>query len=126
MVSILSGQICCTEDSIYFIKLYHPNWPLVYSFPPSHQITYANVVVYSYHYLLDPKIAEVVSRDLPKQTCVVFDEAHNIGKHARDIEVIIKPQVSLERVIFRFWERLEMQFFILLSARRFDPGGPLQ
>lgn len=39
---------------------------------------HANVVVYSYHYLLDPKIAEIVSKELPKQTVVVFDEAHNI------------------------------------------------
>ena len=44
------------------------------------QVTHANVVVYSYHYLLDPKIAEIVSKDLPKHTCVVFDEAHNIGE----------------------------------------------
>lgn len=41
-------------------------------------IQHANVVVYSYHYLLDPKIAEIVSKDLPKQSVIVFDEAHNI------------------------------------------------
>ena len=35
-------------------------------------------MVYSYHYLLDPKIAELVSKDLPKNAVVVFDEAHNI------------------------------------------------
>ncbi|CAF0873173.1 unnamed protein product [Brachionus calyciflorus] len=39
---------------------------------------HANVIIYSYHYLLDPKIAEIVSKDLPKQTVIVFDEAHNI------------------------------------------------
>lgn len=43
------------------------------------QITHANIVVYSYHYLLDPKIAEVVSKELTKSAVVVFDEAHNIG-----------------------------------------------
>jgi len=36
-------------------------------------------VVYSYHYLLDPKIADVVSKELSKSSVVVFDEAHNIG-----------------------------------------------
>ena len=41
-------------------------------------IQHANVVIYSYYYLLDPKIAEIVSKELPKQTVVVFDEAHNI------------------------------------------------
>ena len=37
------------------------------------------MIIYSYHYLLDPKIAEIVSRGLPKECVVVFDEAHNIG-----------------------------------------------
>lgn len=43
-------------------------------------INNANIIVYSYHYLLDPKIAEVVSKQLQKEVVVVFDEAHNIGK----------------------------------------------
>jgi DNA excision repair protein ERCC-2 len=30
--------------------------------------------------MLDPKVAEMVSRDIPKDTIIVFDEAHNIGK----------------------------------------------
>ena len=40
---------------------------------------HANVVVYSYYYLLDPKIADLVSKELAKNSVVVFDEAHNIG-----------------------------------------------
>ena len=39
---------------------------------------YCNVVIFSYHYLLDPKIAERVSKDFSKDCVVVFDEAHNI------------------------------------------------
>ncbi|KAH0631628.1 hypothetical protein JD844_006058 [Phrynosoma platyrhinos] len=42
------------------------------------QILHANIVVYSYHYLLDPKIADLVSKELAKKSVVVFDEAHNI------------------------------------------------
>ncbi|KAJ3071405.1 DNA-dependent ATPase of the nucleotide excision repair factor 4 complex [Podochytrium sp. JEL0797] len=38
----------------------------------------ANVVIYSYHYLLDPKVASMVSKELSKDCIVVFDEAHNI------------------------------------------------
>lgn len=38
------------------------------------------MVVYSYHYLLDPKIAELVSKELARKAVVVFDEAHNIGE----------------------------------------------
>ncbi|EAQ83884.1 hypothetical protein CHGG_10288 [Chaetomium globosum CBS 148.51] len=43
-----------------------------------HDMQYCNVIIYSYHYLLDPKIAERVSKDLSKDCIVVFDEAHNI------------------------------------------------
>ena len=39
---------------------------------------FCNVIIYSYHYLLDPKIAERVSKDLSKDCIIVFDEAHNI------------------------------------------------
>ncbi|RKP03358.1 hypothetical protein CXG81DRAFT_24013 [Caulochytrium protostelioides] len=41
-------------------------------------IPFANVVIFSYHYLLDPKIAELVSKEMSKDSIVVFDEAHNI------------------------------------------------
>lgn len=37
-----------------------------------------NIVIYSYHYLLDPKIAERVLRELSLDSIVIFDEAHNI------------------------------------------------
>lgn len=43
-----------------------------------HMIAYANVVVYNYQYLLDPKVSGLVSRELEKECVVVFDEAHNI------------------------------------------------
>jgi len=41
-------------------------------------VNQAQFIVYSYHYLLDPKIAEVVSKDIARNSVVVFDEAHNI------------------------------------------------
>lgn len=43
----------------------------------------ADIIVYSYHYLLDPKIAEVVSKQFSREVVVVFDEAHNIGMFLR-------------------------------------------
>ena len=42
------------------------------------KMSFCNVIIYSYHYLLDPKIAERVSKELSKDCIVVFDEAHNI------------------------------------------------
>ncbi|SCW04279.1 LAFE_0H10022g1_1 [Lachancea fermentati] len=41
-------------------------------------ISMCNIMIYSYHYLLDPKIAERVSREVSKDAIVIFDEAHNI------------------------------------------------
>jgi len=41
---------------------------------------FADIVIYSFHYLLDPKVAEQVSKEISKDAIVVFDEAHNIGK----------------------------------------------
>lgn len=39
---------------------------------------FCNIIIYSYHYLLDPKIAERVSKEFSKDSIVIFDEAHNI------------------------------------------------
>lgn len=52
----------------------------------SSQILHANIVVYSYHYLLDPKIADLVSKELAKKSVVVFDEAHNIGEELSNVK----------------------------------------
>lgn len=41
-------------------------------------ISMCNIIIYSYHYLLDPKIAERVSHEVSKDSIVIFDEAHNI------------------------------------------------
>ncbi|KAL4603010.1 hypothetical protein ACB092_10G094700 [Castanea dentata] len=41
-------------------------------------VQFANVVVYSYQYLLDPKVAGYISKEMQKESVVVFDEAHNI------------------------------------------------
>jgi DNA excision repair protein ERCC-2 len=43
-----------------------------------HVINYANVVVYNYQYMLDPKVAGMVTRELEDKSIVVFDEGHNI------------------------------------------------
>lgn len=39
-----------------------------------------DIIIYSFHYLLDPKVAEQVSKEMSKDAIVVFDEAHNIGR----------------------------------------------
>ena len=47
-------------------------------FTARRMMPYCDVIIYSYHYLLDPKIAERVSKELSQDCIVVFDEAHNI------------------------------------------------
>lgn len=41
---------------------------------------FVDIIIYSFHYLLDPKVAEQVSKEMSKDAIVVFDEAHNIGQ----------------------------------------------
>jgi DNA excision repair protein ERCC-2 len=55
-------------------------------------ISYARVVVYSYQYMLDPKIASQISKELEANSIIVFDEAHNI-----DNVCIESMSVSLDR-----------------------------
>eukprot|EP00904_Undaria_pinnatifida_P005279 jgi/Undpi1/1881/HiC_scaffold_12.g05268.m1 len=43
-----------------------------------HIINHANILVYNYQYMLDPKATGMVSRELEAESVVVFDEAHNI------------------------------------------------
>ncbi|KAK1232220.1 TFIIH/NER complex ATP-dependent 5'-3' DNA helicase subunit [Marasmius sp. AFHP31] len=42
-------------------------------------LPFVDIIIYSFHYLLDPKVAEQVSKEMSKDAIVVFDEAHNIG-----------------------------------------------
>mmetsp|Transcript_27410 Transcript_27410/g.65173 ORF Transcript_27410/g.65173 Transcript_27410/m.65173 type:complete len:831 (+) Transcript_27410:232-2724(+) len=59
-------------------------------------INHANVLCFNYQYMLDPKVAKMVSKELEAESIVVFDEAHNIDSvcieafsvsiHARSLE----------------------------------------
>ena len=41
-------------------------------------INHANVLVFNYQYMLDPKVAKMVSKELEQESIIVFDEAHNL------------------------------------------------
>uniref|UniRef100_A0A672QXU9 General transcription and DNA repair factor IIH helicase subunit XPD n=1 Tax=Sinocyclocheilus grahami TaxID=75366 RepID=A0A672QXU9_SINGR len=64
---------------------------------PYFLILHANIVVYSYHYLLDPKIADLVSKELAKKSVVVFDEAHNIDNVCIDSMSVNITRRTLDR-----------------------------
>lgn len=74
MVSLLHGQTCC-EPSLHNIIQPSNLTFFLYCL----QLQQANIVVFNYSYMLDPKVAEMVSKDFSKKSVVVFDEAHNIG-----------------------------------------------
>ena len=41
-------------------------------------INHANILIFNYQYMLDPKVAKMVSKEFEAESIVVFDEAHNI------------------------------------------------
>jgi len=47
-------------------------------FVTRHVLSFANVVIYNYQYMLDPKVSQQVSKEISRESIVVFDEAHNI------------------------------------------------
>jgi Rad3-related DNA helicase len=57
---------------------------------------FVDAVIYSYHYLLDPKVAEQVSKEISKDAIVVFDEAHNIGLFCATVAI---RQLSLNAIV---------------------------
>ena len=38
----------------------------------------SNIIVFNYSYMLDPKIANIVSSELQRDSIIIFDECHNI------------------------------------------------
>ena len=38
----------------------------------------ANIIVFNYSYMLDPKIANIVTAELQKESIIIFDECHNM------------------------------------------------
>jgi DNA excision repair protein ERCC-2 len=63
----------CPKDGEAFPNVYCPGADFISQMP------FVDVIIYSFHYLLDPKVADQVSKELSRDAIVVFDEAHNIG-----------------------------------------------
>lgn len=71
---------------------------------------FADIVIYSFHYLLDPKVAEQVSKELSKDAIVVFDEAHNIDNvciESLSIDLTRPMLDSAARSVTRLGEQIE-------------------
>ena len=59
---------------------------------------YLDIVIFSFHYLLDPKVAENVSAEMSKESIIVFDEAHNIGELSCTVSSVIQPTIIADNV----------------------------
>nr|KAJ3417151.1 DNA-dependent ATPase of the nucleotide excision repair factor 4 complex [Polyrhizophydium stewartii] len=95
-------------------------------------LPFANVIIYSYHYLLDPKVADLVSRELSKDCIVVFDEAHNIDNVCTEslsidisrpiLEASARSVADLSQRIDRMKvsnaEKLQSEYSMLLEGLR--------
>lgn len=94
MVKNPDGSLCTYHEKLYDFEQHNLIPAGVYSFDSlinhckevgtcpyftvRRMIPFCNIIIYSYHYLLDPKIAERVSKELSKDSIIIFDEAHNI------------------------------------------------
>nr|CAD1829661.1 unnamed protein product [Ananas comosus var. bracteatus] len=79
-------------------------------------IPFASVVVYSYQYLLDPKVATIISREMQRECVVVFDEAHNIDNVCIEaLSVSVRKQTldGATRNLSRMAQEIDSQFLIL-------------
>ncbi|KAF9005645.1 hypothetical protein BDQ17DRAFT_1353521 [Cyathus striatus] len=71
---------------------------------------FVDVVIYSFHYLLDPKVAEQVSKEMSKDSIVVFDEAHNIDNvciESLSIDLTRPMLDSASRSVTRLGEKID-------------------
>jgi DNA excision repair protein ERCC-2 len=71
---------------------------------------FVDIVIYSFHYLLDPKVAEQVSREMDKDAIVVFDEAHNIDNvciESLSIDLTRPMLDSAARSVTKLAEKIE-------------------
>lgn len=71
---------------------------------------FVDVIIYSFHYLLDPKVAEQVSKEMSKDAIVVFDEAHNIDNvciESLSIDLTRPMLDSAVRSIGKLGEKIE-------------------
>lgn len=61
-----------------------------------HLLAFADVIVYSYQYVIDPKISEAVSKEIKGSSILVFDEAHNIDNVCVDALSVTLDRRSIE------------------------------
>ena len=60
-------------------------------------INHANILVFNYQYMLDPKVAKMVSKELEQESIIVFDEAHNLDNICIEALSVEINELGLEK-----------------------------
>ena len=81
-----------------------------------HVISYANVIICNYQYLIDPKVAEMLAPQLESNCVVVFDEAHNID----DISIEALSVYLTKETLFAAKENIKSLRKVSLKALNFS------
>eukprot|EP00871_Galdieria_phlegrea_P002952 jgi/Galph1/3658/GphlegSOOS_G2355.1 len=83
--------------SIDSLKEYGKEQGICPYFAARRVLQHAFVVVYNYHYLLDPKVSKMISEELDGQCVIVFDEAHNINDVCIDMMSVSLKKDTVSR-----------------------------
>ncbi|KAF0988854.1 hypothetical protein HZS_3429, partial [Henneguya salminicola] len=103
------GRVCSFPCGVYTLeklKSYGRLKNMCPYFMARQSVLTSKILVYSYAYLVDPKVAEIVSKEIESSSIVVFDEAHNIDSACieafsitLDQKIIISCRSAIKTVI---------------------------
>ncbi len=88
-------------------------------FMARHMLNRADIVVYNYQYMLDPKVANLVSKELEAESIVVFDEAHNIDNVCIEAFSVILDKRKMENSM-RGINRLSAKVGEIVTQKKLD------
>ena len=88
-------------------------------FMARHMLNRADIVVYNYQYMLDPKVANLVSKELEAESIIVFDEAHNIDNVCIEAFSVVLDKRKMEASM-RGINRLSAKVGDIVTQKRLD------
>lgn len=105
------------------LKTYGRNNGLCPYFLARHAILEADVIVFNYQYIIDPKISGIVSKEFDKDCVIVFDEAHNIDNIAIESLTVTIQQETLKNAFKNINSLKKVEHYIFLFLVLFYMSG---